>query len=135
MYSTRSPSLEQHLHLAVSLRYAHACGLLAQRPVWASPLSNHSAGDQRHARQMSGSPNMPTNRYQTRPSSASHNRPTRSGRVQCGRTRTLRTALSPLFPSVLTYYRMIRRGRHVTSSPTNNTHTQPIVSRLLYTVY
>jgi hypothetical protein len=46
-----------------------------------------------------------------------------------------RPLLSLLVISVLIYYRMIRRGRHLTSSPTNNTHTQPIASRLLYTVY
>lgn len=37
----------------------------------------------------------------------------------------------PYFLSLLTYYRMIRRGQHLTSSPTNNTHTR----RPLYTVY
>jgi hypothetical protein len=125
--------------------------------VWASHLSNRSAGDQRHARQMSGSPNMPKNRYQTRPSSASYNRPTRSGQCSVSVHGPLCTAThaengAACLPSInCLFYKLPyafspipfssyilsndSRGRHLTSSPTNNMRTQPIVSRLLYTVY
>jgi hypothetical protein len=42
--------------------------------------------------------------------------------------------LSPVFLSRLTCYRMMRLGKYLTPSPTNNKHKQQIVDSYLYTV-